>query len=768
MADIKYQVQVDAKNGIESLKNLQNQVQETGRSFDGLKKFVVAAGAALGAGAFASSIKNAMDTVDGLAKSARALGTTTANFQAMARSAQLAGVDIATLQATAQRLQVNLINAVEKGTGPAAEGLQRLGLSARELAGQGIDKQFQTITEALSKVENPAERTALSVELLGKQGPRMLEVAENMARMREEVERVGLALSDIDSMAIEQAGDAATELGFLFESVGQKIAAELAPYITAIVQGIKESVLESGNLGEVIRETVIPAIKVTTQAVAVLLTFLAAAKLTAGIVAATTALLNMYRAIKTATTAAAALNAVLGKNPLIRIAGAIAGLVGAAVVVDQIDDYFKDIDASVADIMAGLEKKNEELESARENVGEISAGLVKQKSLVNDIVQAYQQSNADFLKRFDLQTQLINKTQDQRLEIETLSQIEQNYLKTVTDLLKKYQEANSEGKAEIQQALQGISKEYETQIGQARVLIGQRLQELNIQKEQVRLQKELEEATKRREYAEDAVRSVMLDGMDNVRRAMERAELDGLGGITRALREIEIEERRVADAAKRRVAEQFGDNDPQGLLSAMDEIDRASQNIILRRQEVMSSVYEQQRSFSEGWNKAFREYADNATNAARQAQNIFQKTTKGMENAIVNFAKTGKFEFKGFINSILEELLRSQVQQLIAQIFGGRTGGGGGSRSVIGSLLGFANGGIIPTNNPVLVGERGPELLTGAAGNRVIPNNQLGGTVVYNINAVDARSFKELVAQDPSFIYAVTEQGRRSLPSGRR
>jgi len=86
-------------------------------------------------------------------------------------------------------------------------------------------------------------------------------------------------------------------------------------------------------------------------------------------------------------------------------------------------------------------------------------------------------------------------------------------------------------------------------------------------------------------------------------------------------------------------------------------------------------------------------------------------------------------------------------------------------------MLGFANGGIIPTNNPVIVGERGPEIISGAAGRNVTPNSQLGlGTtnVVYNISAVDARSFKELVASDPSFMYAVTEQGRRSLPTTRR
>jgi hypothetical protein len=100
--------------------------------------------------------------------------------------------------------------------------------------------------------------------------------------------------------------------------------------------------------------------------------------------------------------------------------------------------------------------------------------------------------------------------------------------------------------------------------------------------------------------------------------------------------------------------------------------------------------------------------------------------------------------------------------------------GGNSSSNILGGvgrLLGFANGGIIPTNRPVLVGERGPELISGAAGRVVTPNDQLGmGStyVTYNISAVDALSFKQLVASDPGFIYAVTQQGARGIPSTRR
>jgi len=161
-----------------------------------------------------------------------------------------------------------------------------------------------------------------------------------------------------------------------------------------------------------------------------------------------------------------------------------------------------------------------------------------------------------------------------------------------------------------------------------------------------------------------------------------------------------------------------------------------------------------------------RSYVECATNGAQQAERIFQKATQGMEDAIVQFGKTGKLSFKDFLNSIIEELLRSQARRLIAQTFGAIGGGGGGS-GFLGKLLGFANGGIIPTNGPVIVGERSPEILAGAAGRQVIPNGGLGGSVTYNINAVDAASFKEMVARDPSFIYAVSMQGARTVPGGR-
>jgi hypothetical protein len=187
----------------------------------------------------------------------------------------------------------------------------------------------------------------------------------------------------------------------------------------------------------------------------------------------------------------------------------------------------------------------------------------------------------------------------------------------------------------------------------------------------------------------------------------------------------------------------------------------------------MESNQRQARQFDTGWAQAFTEYVENATNAAQQAQRIFQTLTQSMEDMLMGFFKTGKFGWKDFVQNIVDVMLRSQIQQLIAKTFGGvgSIGGGAGGGGLFGGAIipGFlASGGPAGAGKPYIVGERGPELFVPNISGTVVPNNALGGApVTYNINAVDAMSFKQMLAQDPSFLHAVAEQGRRRLPGAR-
>jgi hypothetical protein len=186
---------------------------------------------------------------------------------------------------------------------------------------------------------------------------------------------------------------------------------------------------------------------------------------------------------------------------------------------------------------------------------------------------------------------------------------------------------------------------------------------------------------------------------------------------------------------------------------------------------------------SESGTSMFDDIKTAITDFASGVGNFMSNMFSGLGNFVSNFtsglgsilSQIGGtlFDVIGSIGGTLFDVigsLGSGLGDILGSVMGG--GGGGGILSTLfdigASLFGFANGGVIPNNKPVLVGERGPEILFGAGGMGVMSNQDAfggGSTVVtYNINAVDALSFKQMIAQDPTFLYAVTQQGAKGMP----
>ena len=174
-----------------------------------------------------------------------------------------------------------------------------------------------------------------------------------------------------------------------------------------------------------------------------------------------------------------------------------------------------------------------------------------------------------------------------------------------------------------------------------------------------------------------------------------------------------------------------------------------------------------------GFQKAYRNYNESAKNSAEYASTVFKTFTTGLEDAFVKFVQTGKLSFRDLVNSLIADIARANIRSLLSNLTGNIPGSQGGSGGIFGGRLipGFlAGGGAAMAGMPYMVGEQGPEMFVPRTSGNVIPNNQLNmGTqsVVYNINAVDAGSFKSLVARDPAFIHAVAQQGARSQPARR-
>jgi len=185
----------------------------------------------------------------------------------------------------------------------------------------------------------------------------------------------------------------------------------------------------------------------------------------------------------------------------------------------------------------------------------------------------------------------------------------------------------------------------------------------------------------------------------------------------------------------------------------------------------------QQEDFGAGWERSYRQYVESSKNSFNQAGSAFATLSRGFEDSMVKFVQTGKLSFKDLFNDLIAQAVRAQSNKLLSSLLG--SAGGffsslfGGSTmagpAVLG-LPGYANGGSIPAGQLSVVGERGPELFIPKTAGTIVPNGAMGGTqvinnaVTYSIQAVDASSFRSMLARDPEFIHNVAEQGRRQLP----
>lgn len=212
-----------------------------------------------------------------------------------------------------------------------------------------------------------------------------------------------------------------------------------------------------------------------------------------------------------------------------------------------------------------------------------------------------------------------------------------------------------------------------------------------------------------------------------------------------------------ADKARKMSAEEY-----QAKLDAINRSETDLSETVLSNYEQMSAA---QSDWRNGATSAFSNYLESARNVAGQTRDLFSNAFSSMEDAVVNFAMTGKLSFADFTKSILADMARIATRQassaLLSSLVGAATSyftGGGATASAtaggaeagaqsFGSQFdassasvsfggGRAVGGGVEPNTFYEVNENGPELfnqggrsylMTGASGGSVTPLTSGGG-----------------------------------------
>ena len=497
-----------------------------------------------------------------------------------------------------------------------------------------------------------------------------------------------------------------------------------------------------------------------------------AAKTAGLILTIAAATFEFAKGLRAAATAGAILQGVTG----IGLAKVAAGVAAAAGIVATIENMTGDAANNIDDLNKKLEEINEgsdmpagplikpeldttEINNFKDQFKDLKA---KQDEITRssiDYFKQYKNSVNDVKKKVEQEQRYLTMTESQVNVQRELDRFTQNYFNTIRPLQEKVLDLRKKNTEETKIQADEIEK----QIGQITELYNTSLTGL-------RAELELREKNRIEEESRVAIlqnrRDLEEDLADSIRESQR--SLNDLS-LTPFQKEIEDIRRQIDDKliqSIRNIKSQFEDGliSSEAYLGEIKVLEAEAEKAFEKITENARRQREVQRSFEFGWRKAFQNFAEDATNAAKTAEKMFTQMSRGIEDTIVDFVKTGKLEFRGLIADMLETLLRSQIQQLMAQTLGAFSGGGGGA-SLSKLFAGFfANGGMIPSGSFGVVGERGPELVSGPA--TVMPMTG-GGAVTYNINAVDALSFKSLIARDPGFIHAVATQGARKVPTRR-
>lgn len=194
--------------------------------------------------AAAKIVEGAIDSariIDDQSKIARSIGISVKSYQALALVADEAGIEQEQLTKALTLNQKGIADGV-KGNKDSIAAYEKLGLSVKDLINLSADQQFQKVADALGNIKNSTERTSLALDIFGKNGRAIINVAGDLGdKIREATafnDKFGISVSDIDAQHVETARDTFDRLERALQGVGNTISVETAPAVTALASAI--------------------------------------------------------------------------------------------------------------------------------------------------------------------------------------------------------------------------------------------------------------------------------------------------------------------------------------------------------------------------------------------------------------------------------------------------------------------------------------------------------------------------------------------------
>lgn len=208
-----------------------------------LGKLGAAFSGVLAGGAIANWIHSLTEQGAALHDQSDRLGMSTQALQEYGLAAKLSGSSAEALEVTLRMLSKNTSKADEGGK-ELAKTFKAQGIALNDAQGnlRSTDELLESVADALQRTENPTERTALALKLLGRQGAGLLPLlkggAAGLRELRGEAVALGGGLSDELVSAADELDDNLVRLNFSWRSFSSIIGVKVLPMVNGLVTGM--------------------------------------------------------------------------------------------------------------------------------------------------------------------------------------------------------------------------------------------------------------------------------------------------------------------------------------------------------------------------------------------------------------------------------------------------------------------------------------------------------------------------------------------------
>lgn len=788
--EIPVKITADTRQAERDIKRFEDRLNDLGdQAGDAAKALgVITAAAAAFSVVVARTIGAAGDIVD----AAKAIGISASSLETLQTAAQLAGVSAENLNNSMIRLSSTIGEGLAKGSGPAVEALRALNLPIQEINRLKPDEQFKRITTELLAIQNPAERTALAMDLFGKQGPRILAVAQELEKVRQITEDIGFGITERELTALDEASDSVDQLRIIWDAGVKKAVAEVAPYIVAIVNRVKEAIVNAGGF-EAIWQRITEILKSIVNILVIIATILVARVA----VGAAQVAIQLIRAQG----AARGMAAILARTPI----GLLA--TGAAIIAEKLG---VDIVGAAGDFL----DLNLDIKGAQD---QITNSLNESQSALNQTVESATRFTEEQKKAITALDQTIVKLEQQaqyQRDVIQYGEVEARIRRTVAEETEKLTKVGLTLNDQQRQRLENAIKEEEAA---KRIVTAREKLAAAEGKFELPASREFNAAFKEIAEAYNAMRNAMATGNNELIRVendryiatiinyratviqyglslTERGRLDlqyakDLGNVERAMlanKELnmgrETDLYRLLNDEKLRIAEEYN--------SKLEDIElkRIEKVLMAERSGMARQLSDSDRALLQKKGQDDRQQAIVRERIEFEKKSEFEKAQWAIQQGATVFSALGAQNKRAF-----EAAKAFNIAQALMNTYAGATkalatypwpfGLIAAAAAVASGLAqvamirsqtysGRALGGPVMNNTPYIVGESGPELFVPGTTGSIMRNGDLGGAKTVNVNfqitANDTTGFDQLLASRKGMITqiindAVLERGKRSI-----